>query len=75
MQRGGSGVMAHGGDEFTPPQVFERSLGGAFGKSGSVGQVTKTSLHRPPPIARRLPIKIEISEISGWLAVVPNDIA
>ena len=75
MARSGGGVVACGDDQFAAAQVCESGLDGAFGKPGCVGKRSYARDDWLPFLPRDLAIKIQINQLSGWLLIVPDQIA
>ena len=69
------GVVASGDDQFAATQRCERDLDCAFGKTGRVGKRAETRDDPSPFGPRSLSVKIQINQISGWLLIVPDQIA
>jgi hypothetical protein len=59
-------------DQLSPPQMRERSLDRAPGKTGRVGDRAQTGLNRFPFIPRSLSVKMKINQIRGRLLIVPE---
>jgi len=72
MARSGGGVVACGDDQFAAAQACESGLNRAFGKAGRVGKRSYARDDSFPFLPRGLAIKIQISQISGWLLIVPD---
>ena len=75
MSRNSGGVIARGDDQLAATQVLERALHGTFGKAGRVSESAQTGGDGFPFVARGLAVEIQINEIRGWLAIVPDQIA
>ncbi len=75
MTRSGGGVVAGSDDQFAAAQFCEGCLDGAFGKAGRVGKRSYARDDRFPFLSRGLAVKIQINQISGWLLVMPDQIA
>jgi hypothetical protein len=71
----GGGVIARGVDQLAPAQVLQRGLDGAFRKPGRIRECAQTCRDQFPFIPRALAVKIQIDEVRGRLAIVPDDVA
>ena len=75
MTRSGGGVVAGSDDQFAAAQVCEGGLDRAFGKASRVGKRSHARGDRFPFLPRGLAVKIQINQVSGWLLIVPDQIA
>src|SRR4026207_292895 len=75
MTRSVGGVVAGSDDQFAAAQGCEGGLDGAFEKAGRAGKRSYARDDRFPFLSRGLAVKIQINQISGWLLVVPDQIA
>ncbi len=75
MLRSRSRVFALRFDKLATTQELECGLHGAFGKAGGFRKHAQAGRHRFPSRARGLAVKIEVNQIRGRWAIVPQDIA
>ena len=75
MARSGGGVIAGRVDKFATTQILERSLNGAFGKAGRVGEGTQACGDWFPFVPCGLTVEIQINKVSRRPLVVPDKIA
>ena len=70
-----SGVVCCRCDELTATQVFQCRVGGAFGKSGAIGNCAHTGTNRAPFVSCSMGVKMQIHQIGRRLLVVADQIA
>jgi len=75
MARGSGDVIGSRRDELSTPQMYKRSVHGAFGESGCVGNCAHTGADMAPFASSGLAIKVQINQVGGRLLIVADQIA
>ncbi len=60
------------GNELSTPQMCECSVDGAFGKSGCIGNGSRTAGDVAPFVSHSLAVKVQINHKRGRLLIVPD---
>ena len=75
MARSSSNVIGSRRDELSTPQMCERGVNGAFGKSCCVGDRAHTGAGMAPFVSCGLAVKVQVNHKRGRLLIVPDQIA
>ena len=74
MVRSSGNVIGCRRDQLSPPQMYKRSVGGAFGEPGCVRDRPHTGTNGTPFISCGLAVKMQVNHKRGGLLIVPDQI-
>ena len=74
MARSSSDVIGGRRDQLSPPQMCERRMHGALGKSCCIGDCANTGADVAPFVSCGLAVKVQVNHKRGRFLIVPDQI-